>query len=77
MKTSNIPTTLITKTSSNGNHSPHIAMSEFTSLETTPNYQYPYTSPDNATDVAHTTLSHQKLTMDPNIDSLTGKYCDA
>ena len=51
-------------------------MFDFTTLAPTQPNQYPSTYPENSTAVAWITLSHRKLTMEPNITALIRKYYD-
>ena len=76
LETSKSPTTLITDTPSTDNHSPHIAMSDFTILEQTPPNKDPTNSLANTTSVIGATIAHKQLTMDITIYSLTRKYHD-
>ena len=57
---------------------PLIERYSFTTPYTSYQFHYPYTSSHaNSTASDWATISHQQLTIDPNIAKLTRKYCDA
>ena len=62
------PTIIITKTHPNNTLSPNISVYDFNLLETTPTTQERTTISNNGAAVSWATLSHQKLTTNPNIN---------
>ena len=76
LETSNNTTNLLIETPPQRNSSLYISVSDFPNLEQTQLTQDPDTWPDNVDSVAWDIISHHKLPIDPNIASLTRKYCN-
>ena len=76
LEASMAPTIFLTETLPTNTISHYISLSDFPILESTQTNQDKNNSPFSAAAVAWSTLSHQQLTMDPNIADLTRQYCD-
>ena len=71
------PTILLSEPPPTKTHSPNIALSELSILDSTLTTQETTTSLINAAAFTWYALSHHQLTMDPTISDLTRQYCNA